>query len=131
MNRILKLSLLPSLMASSLIGVILLPYKPATADDQVLKDAGIGAAAGVVSGAILHHGNILSNGVNGAASGAVVNAANGNKRANHSSRNLVQDLGVGAATGTVSGAIIHGGNPVKDAIGGAAAGAAVHVLDRN
>ena len=131
MNRVLKLSLLPSLMASSLIGVTLLPYKPAAADDHVLKDAGIGAAANVVTGAVLHHGNILTNGVNGAASGAAVNAVNGSRRANHKKRNLGQDLGVGAAGSTVSGAIIHRGNPVKDAIGGAASGAAVNLLDRN
>jgi hypothetical protein len=131
MNRVFKLSILPCLMASSVVGTTLLPYRPAAADDHILKDVGIGAAAGVVSGAILHHGNILTNGVNGAASGAAVNAANGGRRSSHKNRSLVQDLGVGAAGSTVSGAIIHRGNPVKDGIGGAAAGAAVNILDHN
>jgi|SRR5579883_33873 hypothetical protein len=126
-----KLSLLPSLIASGLIGVTLLPYKPAAADDHIVKGAGIGAAAGVVTGAVLHHGNVLTNGVNGAVAGAAANAANHSKRTRHKNRNLLQDAGVGAAGSTVSGAIIHRGNPVKDAIGGAAAGAAVHVFDRN
>jgi hypothetical protein len=130
MSRI-KHRLLPGLIASGLIGVSLLPYKPASADDHIVKGAGIGAAAGVVTGAVLHHGNVLTNGVNGAVSGAAVNAANHSRRSHYKKRSLVQDLGVGAAGGTVSGAIIHRGNPVKDAIGGAAAGAAVHVFDGN
>ncbi|MBO3463850.1 hypothetical protein G7B40_012590 [Aetokthonos hydrillicola Thurmond2011] len=131
MNLVLKHSFLPTLMATSVVGVSLLPYKPAAADDHILKGAGIGAAAGVVSGAVLHRGNVLTNGVNGAAAGAAANAANSNRRAKNKKRSLVQDVGVGAAASTVSGAIIHRGNPVKDAISGAAAGAAVNILDGN
>lgn len=44
MNRTLKLILLPGVIAINL--VTLIPTKPAAADDEILKDIGIGAAAG-------------------------------------------------------------------------------------
>ncbi|MBD0389517.1 MAG: hypothetical protein ICV54_24195, partial [Nostoc sp. C3-bin3] len=72
MNRILKRTLLPSLMAASLAGGTLVPAKPASAD--ILRDIGVGAGAGVVSGAVRGRGSVLNNAVKGAAAGAAVNA---------------------------------------------------------
>lgn len=133
MNRILKLKLFPSLMATSLIGVTLLPFNSASADDKVLRDAGIGAAAGAVSGIITNNDSVLTNAVNGAAAGAAVNGANGiRNRGNNRdrNRNCLQDLGVGAAGGTVSGAITNRRRTASNAINGAAAGGAICLLTR-
>ncbi len=129
MNLNLKRALLPNLLATSLLGVTLLPAQPAAADDQILRDIGIGAAAGIVTGAITNDGSALKNGINGAAAGAAVNGANG-LRKNRRNRSIVQDVGVGAAGGTVSGAITNRKNTGSNALNGAAAGAAIHLLTR-
>lgn len=130
MNQILKRTFLPSLLAASLAGVTLVPAKPASADDQVIRDVGIGAAAGVVSGAIRGRGSVLNNAVKGGAAGAAVNGVNGTRRNhNYRKRNLGQDLGVGAAAGAATGAVTRGGkDTLGDAVDGAAAGAAIHIL---
>ncbi|MEH2322563.1 MAG: hypothetical protein V7K32_02970 [Nostoc sp.] len=130
MNNILRRTLLPSLMAASLAGVTLVPAKPAAADDQVLRDAGIGAVTNVVTGAVMGHGNVVKNAVRGGVTGAAVNGANGlRKRRNRHHRNLGQDVGVGAGASTLTG-IITGDRKrtLSNAVDGAAVGGAIHVL---
>jgi len=84
-------------MAASLAGVTLVPAKPAAADDQVLRDVGIGAVTNVVTGAIRGHGSVLGNAAKGGVTGAAVNGANGlRNHHNRRHRNLGQDVGVGA-----------------------------------
>jgi len=50
MNLNLKRTLMPGVLATSLVGATFLPAKPASADQNFLRDIGIGAATGVVSG---------------------------------------------------------------------------------
>jgi hypothetical protein len=131
MNNILKRTLLPSLMAASLAGVTLVPAKPAAADDQVLRDAGIGAVTNVVTGAVRGRGSVLDNAVKGGVTGAAVNGANGlrNTRNNRRNRNVVQDVGVGAGASAVTGVITGDGkDTLGNAVDGAAVGAAIHLL---
>ena len=63
MNPI-KKAILPSLMATSLFGATLLPAQQASADDRVLRDIGVGAAAGAAAGLITGQGSFLGNAVN-------------------------------------------------------------------
>ncbi|MBN3926146.1 hypothetical protein [Nostoc sp. NMS4] len=130
MNKILKRALLPSLMAASLAGVTLVPAKPAAADDQVLRDAGIGAVTNVVTGAVRGRHNVLRNAASGAVTGAAVNGANGlRKTHNRRHRNAVQDVGVGAGTSAVTGVITGDGkDTLGNAVDGAAVGGAIHLL---
>lgn len=130
MNNILKRTLLPSLMAASLACVTLVPAKPAIADDQVLRDAGIGAVTNVVTGAVRGHGSVLNNAVRGGVTGAAVNGANGlRNHRNRRHRNLGQDVGVGAGASALTG-IITGNrrDTLGNAVDGAAVGGAIHVL---
>ncbi|OUL24533.1 hypothetical protein [Nostoc sp. 106C] len=129
MNLNLKRTLLPGLMAASLAGGTLVPAKPAAAD--MLRDIGIGAGAGVVTGAVRGNGAVINNAIKGAAAGAAVHAVHGTRKQARNRRvgNLGQDVGVGAAASTATGLILHGTkNPGGDAIDGAAAGAAINVL---
>jgi hypothetical protein len=135
MNFSLKRTFIPGLLATSLFGATLLPAQPASADDKILRDVGIGAAAGAVTGAITGDGSVLTNAVNGAAAGAAVNGANGlrgnrSKRNRNRNRNVVQDIGVGAGAGVVSGAVTNRRHTGSNAITGAAAGAAIHLLTK-
>ncbi|MBD2414240.1 hypothetical protein FACHB389_23270 [Nostoc calcicola FACHB-389] len=128
MNTILKRTLLPSLMAASLAGVTLVPAKPAAADDQVLRDIGIGAATNVVTGAIRGNGSFLGNAVKGGATGAAVNGANG-LRGDRRHRNAGQDVGVGAGASALTGVITGDRkDTLGNAIDGAAVGGAIHLL---
>ncbi|PLZ77127.1 hypothetical protein, partial [Fischerella thermalis] len=110
MNKIFKRTVLPGLLATSLVGATFVPAKPAAADEYILQDIGIGAGAGVVSGAIRGRGSVVNNAIKGAASGAAVNAVHGTRRQykNRQNRNVVQDVGVGAAAGAVTGTILRG-----------------------
>ncbi|MEH2040344.1 hypothetical protein [Nostoc sp.] len=130
MNKILKRALLPSLMAASLAGVSLVPTKPAAADDQVLRDAGIGAVTNVVTGAVRGNGNVLGNAVKGGVTGAAVNGANGLRNTrNRRHRNAAQDVGVGAGASAVTGVITGDKrDTLGNAIDGAAVGGAIHLL---
>ncbi|MCW5317019.1 hypothetical protein GTQ43_25325 [Nostoc sp. KVJ3] len=133
MNNILKRTLLPSLMAASLAGGTLVPAKPAAADDQVLRDIGIGAATNVVTGAVRGNGSgVLGNAVKGGITGAAVNGANGlrSDRARRH-RNLGQDVGVGAGASALTG-IITGDrkDTLGNAVDGAAVGGAIHLLTK-
>ncbi|MEH2358134.1 hypothetical protein [Nostoc sp.] len=130
MNNILKRTLLPSLMAASLAGVTLVPAKPAAADDQVLRDAGIGAVTNVVTGAIRGNGSVLGNAVKGGVTGAAVNGANGLR--NHPRhRNLGQDVGVGVGASALTGVITGDSrDTLGNAVDGAAVGGVIHVLTK-
>ncbi len=130
MNLIWKRTVISSFLAASLASITLIPTKPAAADDQIIRDVGIGVGVGVVSGAVRRRGSLLHNAVKGAAAGAAVNAVNGTRNRYHRKhRNLGQDVGVGAAASTATGAVLHGGkDTLGDAVDGAATGAVIHVL---
>lgn len=132
MNFSLKRTLLPGLMAASLTGVTLVPAQPAAADDQILRDVGIGAAAGVVTGAVRGRSSVLNNAVRGAAAGAAVNTVNGTRsRRNRQKRSLGQDIAVGAGASAVTGAITgRGRDTLGNAVDGAVAGAAINILTK-
>ncbi|OYD93802.1 hypothetical protein CDG76_17670 [Nostoc sp. 'Peltigera membranacea cyanobiont' 210A] len=134
MQNMLKRAFLPGLMAATLAGTGLIPVQPASADDRVINNAAIGAGAGVLSGVVTNCGSVLDNAFKGAAAGAAVNAANGARRTRARRRNgrlPVQDIGVGAGAGVLAGAISGGcGTTWKNGVNGAAAGAAVHLLDK-
>ncbi|BAY75152.1 hypothetical protein NIES25_15700 [Nostoc linckia NIES-25] len=128
MNQLLKRTFLPSLMAASLAGVSLIPAQPAAADSRVIEDAAIGAGAGIVTGAITRCGSAFDNGIRGGLSGAAVNGANG-LRSNRKNRNLLQDAGVGAGANILAGTFTGGCRSTwKKGVGGAAGGAAIHIL---
>ncbi|AFY57872.1 hypothetical protein Riv7116_5501 [Rivularia sp. PCC 7116] len=127
MNKFIKRAFLPSLLATGIFSATLIPAQPARADEDLLEDAAIGAAAGAITGIITNNDSVLTNAANGAAAGAAVNAANSGRR-NKKDRNLLQDLGAGAAGGTVLGEITNRDNTVSNTINGAAAGAAIHIL---
>ncbi|BAY47002.1 hypothetical protein SAMD00079811_46180 [Scytonema sp. HK-05] len=122
MNKILKRAFMPSLLAASLAGVSLFPAQPASADDKILEDVGIGAGVGAVSG-VIRGRNVIRGAIKGAGAGAAVNGANGLRgtRRERQNRNIIQDVGVGAAAGAVTDGIINGGG---DTLGSAAEGAA-------
>lgn len=132
MNKILKRALLPSLMAASLAGVTLVPAKPAAADDQVLRDAGIGAVTNVVTGAVRGRRNVLRNAVRGGVTGAAVNGANGLRNTrNRRHRNAAQDVGVGAGASALTGVITGDSkDTLGNAVDGAAVGGAIHLLTK-
>jgi uncharacterized protein YfiM (DUF2279 family) len=131
MNFSLKRTLLPGLMAVSLAGATLVPAKPAAADKQILRDVGIGAAAGAVTG-VVRGRSPLNHAVRGAAAGAAVNTVNATRsRRNRQKRNLGQDIAVGAGASAVTGVITgHGRHTVGNAVDGAVAGAAINILTK-
>ncbi|MHC5859261.1 hypothetical protein [Nostoc sp.] len=133
MKRTWKGVFISSLMAVSLASVSLVPAQEASADEHehILRDIGIGAGAGVLSGTVVRRrGSLLNNAIKGAAAGAAVNGVNGTRSRYHKKhRNLGQDVGVGAAASTVTGAVTRGGkDTLGDAVDGAVAGAAIHLL---
>ena len=115
--------LLPGLLATSVLGAVLLPAPPASAD--LLKEAAVGAASNVVTGAVLKNGTTVGNAVGGAAAGAAVSATH--NRSNGRVKSVVQDAAVGAVTNVVTGEVLRNGRTVDNAIGGAAAGVVVNV----
>ncbi len=124
MNRILRFTVVPSLMAASLVGTTFFSIKPASAGDNTLRDAGIGAVTSVVSGVVTGHSSVLGNAVDGAAAGASVSAV---RRAS-GNRNLARDAATGAAASTVTGAITGQHNLLGHAVGGAATGAVLDIF---
>jgi hypothetical protein len=127
MNKILHVALIPALMIASLSST-LIPAGPAAADKHILTDVGIGAGASLISGGIRHRGTPLNNAFKGAAAGAAVNAVHGTRH-HKRRRNFGQDVAVGAAASTVTGAVTRGRrDTLGDAVDGAAAGAAIHLL---
>ena len=126
MNRIFKSALLPSLVATSLVGVNLVSMKPVAAGDNQIRDIGIGAGASTVTGEITGHHHAAKNAINGAAAGAAVHAldhGNCHRRGGH----LVREIGVGAGASTVAGLITNRHHTLSNAVNGAVAGGAVNL----
>ncbi|BCL34411.1 hypothetical protein [Nostoc sp. MS1] len=136
MKQILKRTLLPGLMAASLAGVSLAPMQPASADDRVLRDAAIGAGAGIVTGAITGCRSVVGNAATGVGAALAVNGANGLRKKpryqRRPNRSIVQDVGVGAGAGVVTGAITGNcrGRVLNNAGAGAATGALINILGK-
>ena len=126
MNKLnLKSQILPSVIATSLLSGLILPVKPAVAND-LLRDIGIGAAANVVTGEIIDNGSTLGNAVKGAATGAAVNATHDSN--NNSVGGTIQDAAIGAAANVVTGVIIDDGSVGENAATGAGTGALINIL---
>lgn len=126
MKATLKSKLLPGLLVTGMLGAGLLPAQPAAAD--LLKDATVGAATTVTTGALLNNGKVVRNAATGAAAGAAVSATHNKSNGRVSS--VVQDAAVGAVTSVVSGKILRNGKTLDNAVGGAAAGAVVNSTRR-
>lgn len=130
MNQTLKRALAPGLMATSLVGATLLPMKPASADQNIWRDIGIGAATGVVSSVITHH-KVVPNIVNGAAAGAAVNQSRDLLTRKGQRPDFLKDVAVGAGTGAAVGAVTNRRHAVRNTANGAAVGAVINVLTPN
>jgi len=122
MKATLKSKLLPGLLVTGILGAGLLPAQPAAAD--LLKDATVGAASNVVTGALLKNGKVVRNAATGAAAGAAVSATH--NRSNGKVSSAVQDAAVGAVTNVIGGKILGNGKTLDNAVGGAAAGIVVN-----
>ena len=114
MNLSLRRALMPSVLATNLVGATFLPAKPASADQNFLRDIGIGAATGVVSGVVTRH-SVLPNAINGATAGAAVNQSRDLLTRKGQRPNLLKDAAVGAATGTVAGQVVNRHHTVRNA----------------
>ena len=125
MNKQLTSKLLPGLIVTNLLAGIFLPAKPAAAGD-LLRDIGIGAATGVVTGEIINNGSGVGNAVKGAATGAAVSATHDDN--NNSVSGTVQDAAVGAAANAVTGAVLDDGSLGENAITGAATGVLINII---
>lgn len=130
MNLNLKRALIPGVLATSLVGGTFLSAKPASADQNFLRDIGIGAATGVVSGVVTGH-SVLPNAVNGAAAGAAVNQSRDLLTRKGERPSLLKDAGVGAATGAVAGQVVNRHHTIRNTANGAAVGAVINVLTPN
>ncbi len=131
MNRTLKLIVLPSIIAINLVGVSLIPNKPAAANDELLRDIGVGAATGAVGGVITGD-DVLEDAVKGAAAGATVHEVNRRRARFCRSRRLERDVVAGAGGSTVAGVITNRRrDTVGDAVKGAAVGAVINATNRN
>ena len=131
MNQSLKRIILLSIVGINLVGVGLLPNKPAAANDELLKDIGIGAGTGAVGG-VLTGDDVLEDAVKGGAAGAAVHEVN-RRRANRcQSRKLERDVIAGAAGSTVAGVITNRRRDIiGDAVKGGAVGAVINRANKN
>jgi hypothetical protein len=127
MNQTLKRAFMPGVMAAGLVSATLLPVKPASADQNVWRDIGIGAATGVVSSVVTKH-KVVPNIINGAAAGAAVNQSRDLTTRKGQRPDLLRDAAVGAAAGTVTGQATNRRHTVRNAANGAAVGAVINVL---
>ncbi len=128
MNLTLKRAFMPGVVATSLVGATLLPVKPASADQNVWRDIGIGAATGVVSSVVTKH-NVVHNVVNGAAAGAAVNQSRDLLTQKGKRPNVLGDAAVGAAASTVTGQVTGGRrHTLRNAANGAAVGTVINIL---
>ncbi len=127
MNKYLKRALLPGLVATSLVSVNVISVKPAAANDNTIRDLGVGVGIGVLTGTITHHGSTFSNAVNGAAAAGATHVV---RRNSHQKNNLLRDTAVGAAAGTVTGAFTNRHHTLTNAVNGAATGAVIDLLGR-
>ncbi|MGK7911099.1 MAG: hypothetical protein AB4050_06390 [Synechococcus sp.] len=115
--------LLKSAIAVGTFAAILLPVRPAEA--QLVQDVLVGAGGNTVYGAVTGNGDLLENALSGAATGAAVSATHDESRTGIGG--VVQDAAVGAATNTVTGAVLGNGSVTQNAIGGAATGVLINV----
>jgi hypothetical protein len=127
MTLTLKRVLLPGVVATSLVSATFLPMKPASADQNVWRDAGIGAAVGGVSSAITGH-KPIPNIINGAVSGVAVNQARDLHTPKGKRPGIVQDAAVGAAAGAATSAVINRRHIIRGTANGAATGAVINIL---
>lgn len=131
MNNTLKRIVLSSVVAINLVGVSLVANKPATADNDILKDIGVGAGVGAVGGVITGD-DVLEDAVKGAAAGATVHEVNRRRANNCQSRKLERDVIAGAGGSTVAGLLTNRRRDiVGDAAKGAAAAAVINATNRN
>lgn len=130
MKRVYELhrAVLPGLAMVSLAGAMAISAAPARAGN-LGQDAAVGAAAGAGVGLILNGRADVGDIANGAASGAACNLANEEFR-NGDTRDMTQDLAIGAAAGAGLGLIINDDNSLlENAAQGAAACAAGNVVE--
>ncbi len=128
LNRIRNKVVLPSLLTASFIGVNTLAIQPAKADEHLLRDVGIGAAAGVLTGVITHRSPVAS-AINGAAAGAAVSGANDVFGSHPGHRDIARDAVAGAAGSSAIGQLTGRRHALNNAIEGAAAGAAINLIN--
>lgn len=123
----LKQVLMPGVVATSLVSATFLPMQPASADQNVWRDIGIGAATGAASSAITGH-KVVPNIINGAAAGAAVNQSRDLLTPKGKRPDFLKDAAVGAAASSATGAVINRRHAVRNAANGAAVGAVINVL---
>ena len=130
MKRI-QAPVLPGLLATTVIGVGLLPVQPAAALPDIVRDIGIGAATSVVTGVVTDNGSVVENAVGGAASGAAVSATRDvlDAEGDRSAGGIARDAGVGAAASVITGEVTNNGSILGNVIKGAATGALINILD--
>ncbi len=127
MNLMLKRVLMPGVLATSFAGATLLPMKPASADQNIWRDIGIGAATGVASSIITHH-KVVPNIINGAAAGAAVNQSRDLLTPKGKRPDFLKDAAVGAGASAAVGAVTNRHHAVRNAANGAAVGAVINIL---
>ena len=112
---------------ATLVGSMLLSAQPARAE-SLLEDIGIGAAVGLGTGLILGDDFGVDDAVNGAAAGAACHVANEEWHRNDE-RSLAEDIAIGAVASTATGVLTNDDNLLTNAAQGAAACAAINVID--
>ncbi|NDJ15865.1 hypothetical protein [Myxacorys almedinensis] len=127
MKQTLKRALMPGLMATGLISATFLPAKPASADQNVWRDIGIGAATGAVSSIVTKH-KVVPNIINGAAAGAAVNQSRDLSTRKGQRPDVLRDAGFGAAAGAAAGGVTNRRHTIRNAANGAAVGAVINIL---
>ncbi len=120
-------TVLSSAAIAGLVGSVLLSAQPARAE-SLLEDIGIGAAVGLGTGLILGDDFGVDDAVNGAAAGAACHVANANWHDNDE-RSLAEDVAIGAVASTATGVLTNDDNLLANAAQGAAACAAINVID--
>ncbi|NJM96717.1 MAG: hypothetical protein HC800_05550 [Phormidesmis sp. RL_2_1] len=119
--------LLSGAAIAGLLGAAVLTAQPAQAG-TLLEDAAIGAGVGLGTGLVLGDRVGADDAINGAAAGVACNVAN---EALHEDgeRNLLEDVGIGAATSGAVGILTNDDSFLSNAAQGAAACGVIHILD--
>ncbi|WP_017328413.1 hypothetical protein [Synechococcus sp. PCC 7336] len=107
------------------VGTATLAIAPAAHAGGILRDTAFGAGGNAIVGGVLGNGRLLENAIGGAAAGAAVSVTRSESRTGVGS--VLQDAAVGAAASTVTGAILDNGDPLQNALGGAASGVLINV----
>ncbi|WP_017324301.1 hypothetical protein [Synechococcus sp. PCC 7336] len=124
MNAILKGTLTSAIAIA--IGISIVPS--ASSSPNLARDTLVGAGTNSVLGGLQRNGDLLPNALGGAATGAAVNATRNASPRSTRAGSLAQDVAVGAATSTVAGALLDNGDPLPNAISGAASGAIINTI---